>query len=108
MDRDDYKKVEKTKNFLNQIKIENKNFDSQIQIISLNNQISHLKKENQKINKAKFLIQKYMVVLDDKCKKISKLKIENYELTNELNNIPQIIRMFFKKLKNKGGDYKKQ
>lgn len=93
--------------YLEQVKKSNENFNIQIENIKLKNIIETLEKENEKIPKAKQLVEEYKEILKQKDIEIENLKENNKYLYECNQKIPKFIRKFFikediKLLKSKG------
>lgn len=93
------KRVESKGNDINQyiaeVKEQNKEFDARVENVKLKNIIEVLKKENEKIPKAKELLQDYKDALKQKDNEIEKLKMKNKELYEYIEKIPKFIRKIF-------------
>ena len=81
--------------YIKKVKKSNKEFDTNIENIRLKKIIETLKSENQKIHKAKNLLQDYNDTLKNKNKEIHMLKNKNEILMNRINLIPKFIRNIF-------------
>ncbi len=85
--------------YINITNEQNEGFKARIDNINLNKDVLKLKKENQKIPKAKELIFGYQQVIANKDKKINQLEQECNSLKEMLDKIPKFIKMLF--LRNK-------
>lgn len=81
--------------YINKVKQSNENYETKIENIRLNNLIELLKKENNKIPKAKELLEEYKDALKQKDNEIEKLKRNNQELYECIQKLPKIIRRVF-------------
>ncbi len=93
---------EEVDNYIKKCNTENELFDTQIEMIRLNNIIKTLRSENGKIDEAKDLIIGYRNVAvskDEEIKnlnvKLEKMKKNNEELFKMLNKVPKFIRKIF-------------
>lgn len=81
----------------------NKSFDKynnsfeKDKIIKINNLIEYIRKENNKMSKAKELLEEYKEVLNEKDNEIEKLRKNNQELNECIQKIPKFIRKLFLK-----------
>lgn len=81
--------------YVKKIKESNKNYETKIENVQLNNLIEILKKENSKIPKAKELLEEYKKALKYKDKEIVRLRENNQYLYKNIQKIPKIVRRFF-------------
>ncbi len=86
-------------NYINKVKESNKNYYLKIENVKLKKIINKLENENEKIYKAKNLIEDYKKVLERKNNEISSLKSEINYLSECLNRIPKVFRRIFIKSK---------
>lgn len=82
--------------FMEKTKESNKFYDAQIENIRLKKTIEQLKKEIQKIPKAKKIFEEYKGIVKQKDKKIEELQNENKILESRILKIPYIFRKIFK------------
>lgn len=88
------------KEFLEDIKKSNKEFDIQLENIKLKKLIDFLKKENSRLPKAKELCEEYKKIIEQKDKEISELKTLNKVMEENFNKIPKFLRKIFIKESN--------
>ena len=81
--------------YVKSVKESNASFEKNIENIQLKKLVKVLQKENEKIPKAKDLVQFYKEILKDKDDEIRILKNEKNDLTNMINRIPKFIRKIF-------------
>ena len=81
--------------YIKSVKESNKNYDAEIENIKLKNILELLKKENNKIPKAKELLEEYKEALKKKDEEIAKLKEDNEYLFKYIQRIPKILRKIF-------------
>ena len=81
--------------YVKSVKESNASFEKNIENIQLKKLVKVLQKENEKIPKAKDLVQSYKEILKDKDDEIKTLKNEKNDLTNMINRIPKFIRKIF-------------
>ncbi len=81
--------------YVKKIKESNKNYETKIENIQLNNLIEILKKENSKIPKAKELLEEYKKALKQKDEEIIRLRENNQYLYKNIQKIPKVVRRFF-------------
>ena len=81
--------------YIKKVKQSNKNYDTRIENIRLNNLVELLKKENSKIPKAKELLEEYKDALKQKDVEIENLKRNNQELYESIQRLPKIIKKIF-------------
>ena len=89
------KKVSNNNESTDYIKESNKNFETSAENIRLQKLVKLLKKENEKIPKAKKLVEEYKNALAEKNKEIEVLEKNNKYLRELINRIPKFIRKFF-------------
>lgn len=94
-----YKEKKSTKKDINEyvkkIKSSNEKFDMQMETIKLKDMVKLLKKENNKIPKAKKLLEEYNQALVQKENEIIYLKECNNKLNKDIEKIPNFIRKIF-------------
>lgn len=93
--------------YINMAKEGNEKFNTKIENIKLKNMTEVLKKENEKLPKAKELLEEYKDALIKKDEEIVRLKNNNEELYSSIQRVPKFIRRIFikdieVKLLNKG------
>jgi hypothetical protein len=81
--------------YLKEVRESNQNHNMQIENIRLKNLVEILKKENDKIQKAKELLSEYKNVLAQKEDEIERLKRNNQDLYNCIQGLPWIIKKLF-------------
>lgn len=79
------------------MKKENKEFNIKIENAKLKNKLEVLEKENERIPKAKALLEEYNSALKQKETEIKRLKEKNQKLNNYIKKIPKILRNIFTK-----------
>ena len=75
----------------------NKEFNIKIENAKLKNKLEVLEKENERIPKAKALLEEYNSALKQKETEIKRLKEKNQKLNNYIKKIPKILRNIFTK-----------
>ena len=83
------------KDYIAEVNSKNAGFEAQVDNVNLREDIEKLEIQNQKIPKAKELIQEYQQNKKKKEEEIVKLKEECNALTSMLNKIPKFIRKIF-------------
>lgn len=81
--------------YIKSVKESNKNYDAKIENIKLKNIVELLKKENEKIPKAKVLLEEYKIALKQKDIEIERLKENNQNLYECIQKIPRVLRKIF-------------
>ena len=89
------KKDTEMNDYLKIIRESNQNYNARIENIRLKNLVEILKKENNKISKAKDLLSEYKEALKQKDEEIEKLKKNNQDLYNCIQGLPKIIKKMF-------------
>lgn len=85
------------KSYIKEVEERNAGFEARVDNINLNEEVKRLEKKNEKLPKAKELIEDYKKVVSKKEEEIIKLKEECDMLTTMLNKIPKFIRKIFLK-----------
>ena len=78
--------------YLSRIKEENESFNNKIEIIKLKELVELLRKENNKIPKAKLLIEEYEQALKQRTKEVMMLREYNISLEEKFRKIPRFLR----------------
>ena len=91
---------ENVRDYISKLKKENESFNNKVEIFKLNQTIQKMKGENNKIPKAKILLEKYKELLTQKEQENAKLKKYNKYLYEYIQNIPAFIRKIFTKESN--------
>ena len=94
-------KKDDIKQYISDVKKENEEFDMKLENIRLKELIEIVKKENEKIPKAKSLLEEYKNTLKQKDAEISNLKQSIQQLYKSLQKIPKFIRKIFLKDENR-------
>lgn len=81
--------------YLQIVRESNKNYNARIENIRLKNLVELLKKENNKIPKAKELLSEYKDTIKEKDNEIEKLRRNNQDLYNCIQGLPKIIKKLF-------------
>lgn len=81
--------------YIQKVKESNQNYNARIENVRLKNLVEMLKRENNKIPKAKDLLSNYKEALKQKENEIEKLKKNNQELYNCIQGLPKIIKKIF-------------
>ena len=81
--------------YVKNVKESNKYYETKIENIGLNNLVELLKKENDKIPKAKELVEEYKKIINQKIDEIERLKRDNQYLYKCIQKLPKIVRKIF-------------
>lgn len=81
--------------YIQKVKESNQNYNARIENVRLKNLVEMLKRENNKIPKAKDLLSDYKEALKQKENEIEKLKKNNEELYNCIQGLPKLIKKIF-------------
>jgi len=81
--------------YIKQVTQSNNNYDMEIENIRLKNLVEFLKKENEKISKAKELLEEYNYVLKQKNNEIEELRKNNQILNEDIQKVPKFVRILF-------------